>query len=121
MQRMDRYKAVIQQMLKARTAYRCYTTREELDALRAEQEAREGPLRWPLAPEAERPCRPPPWRPAGGAFPEPHRKAWPPGTTRSRAASIRNAELDDLIIARADGTPTYNFCGGRRWDMGITT
>ena len=40
MQRMARYKEVIQQMLAAGTAYHCYTTREELDALRAEQEAR---------------------------------------------------------------------------------
>ena len=39
MQRMTRYKEVIQQMLGAGTAYLCYTTREELDALRAEQEA----------------------------------------------------------------------------------
>ena len=40
MQRTDRYKAVIQEMLAAGTAYYCYTSREELDALRAEQEAR---------------------------------------------------------------------------------
>ena len=39
MQRMARYKEVIQQMLAAGTAYHCYTSREELDALRAEQEA----------------------------------------------------------------------------------
>ena len=40
MQRMDRYREVIRQMLAAGTAYHCYTSREELDALRAEQEAR---------------------------------------------------------------------------------
>ena len=40
MQHMYRYKEVIQQMLAAGTAYHCYTSKEELDALRAEQEAR---------------------------------------------------------------------------------
>ncbi|MBP6308819.1 MAG: glutamate--tRNA ligase, partial [Burkholderiaceae bacterium] len=40
MQRMDRYRQVIDEMVAAGTAYHCYMSKEELDALRAEQEAR---------------------------------------------------------------------------------
>jgi glutamyl-tRNA synthetase len=123
-QRMDRYKEVIQQMLADGTAYRCYTSKEELDALRAAQEARK-----------EKPRYDGRWRPEPG-------KALPPVPT-GRAPVLRfknpkngvvvwddivkgrieiaNAELDDFIIARADGTPTYNFCVVvDDWDMGIT-
>ncbi|HQP68518.1 MAG TPA: glutamate--tRNA ligase, partial [Quisquiliibacterium sp.] len=113
MQRMDRYREVIAQMLAQGTAYRCYCSREELDAMRAEQEARG------LKPRYDGRWRPEP----GKTLPAP-----PPGVepvVRFRnpldghvvwddlikgPISIANAELDDLIIARSDGTPTYNFC-----------
>ena len=124
MQRMDRYHAVIQQMLAAGTAYRCYMSIDELTALRAEQEARK-----------EKPRYDGRWRPAEG-------KALPP-VPEGIAAVVRfrnpvdgvtswddqvkgriefsNSELDDFIIARADGTPTYNFCVVvDDYDMGIT-
>ena len=124
MQRMDRYKEVIREMLAAGTAYHCYTTREELDALRTEQEARK-----------EKPRYDGRWRPEPGkALPEP--PAGVPPVVRFRnpkdgivawddavkgRIEFANAELDDLIIARADGTPTYNFCVCvDDWDMGIT-
>jgi glutamyl-tRNA synthetase len=124
MQRMDRYKAVIQQMLADGSAYYCYTTREELDALRAEQEAKK-----------EKPRYDGRWRPeAGKTLPAPPADvppvirfknpkdgvvAWD-DAVKGRI-EIANAELDDLIIARADGTPTYNFCVCvDDWDMGIT-
>jgi glutamyl-tRNA synthetase len=124
MQRMERYKEVIRQMLAAGTAYHCYTTREELDALRAEQEARK-----------EKPRYDGRWRPEPGkALSEP--PAGVPPVVRFRNPKdgvvtwndqvkgdieFANAELDDLIIARADGTPTYNFCVCvDDWDMGIT-
>ncbi len=124
MQRMERYKEVIRQMLAAGTAYHCYTTREELDALRAEQEARK-----------EKPRYDGRWRPEPGkALSEP--PAGVPPVVRFRNPKdgvvawddqvkgdieFANAELDDLIIARADGTPTYNFCVCvNDWDMGIT-
>ena len=124
MQRMDRYKEVIQQMLDNGTAYRCYTTREELDALRAEQEARKEKPRYDgrWRPEADKTLPMPPAdvppvirfkNPVGGAV------AWD-DQVKGRI-EIANAELDDLIIARADGTPTYNFCVCvDDWDMGIT-
>lgn len=123
-QRMDRYKVVIQQMLEAGTAYPCYTTPEELEAMRAEQMARnEKPRydgRWRPEPGKELPAIPvgakPVIRfrnPADGVV------AWD-DLVKGRI-EISNRELDDLIIARADGTPTYNFCVVvDDWDMGIT-
>ena len=124
MQRMYRYKEVIQQMLAAGTAYLCYTSKEELDALRAEQEARK-----------EKPRYDGSWRPEPGkTLPTPPSGVQPVVRFRNPAdgvvawddqvkgrIEIANAELDDFIIARADGTPTYNFCVVvDDWDMGIT-
>lgn len=124
MQRMDRYKAVLQNMLAAGTAYHCYTSREELDALRAELEARgEKPRydrRW--RPEPGKALPPVPEgiapvvrfrNPIGGSV------AWD-DAVKGRI-EISNDELDDLIIARPDGTPTYNFCVVvDDWDMAIS-
>ena len=124
MQRMDRYKAVIAQMLAEGSAYYCYTSREELDALRAEQEARkEKPRydgRWRPEPGKVLPAVPEGIQPVvrfknpiGGVV------AWD-DAVKGRI-EFANDELDDLIIARADGTPTYNFCVVvDDWDMGIT-
>jgi glutamyl-tRNA synthetase len=124
MQRMDRYKQVIAEMLAAGTAYHCYTSKEELDALRAEQEARKEKPRYDgrWRPEAGKTLPPPPAdvppvvrfrNPQGGVV------AWD-DLVKGRI-EFANGELDDFIIARADGTPTYNFCvvvDDR--DMGIT-
>ncbi len=124
MQRMDRYREVIAQMLANGTAYHCYCSREELEQMRAEQEAR-----------GERTQYNGLWRPeAGKTLPE--IPADVPPVVRFKnptdgavvwddvvkgEISINNIELDDLIIARADGTPTYNFCVVvDDWDMGIT-
>ena len=123
-QRMDRYKAVIQQMLEAGTAYPCYTTPAELEALRAEQTARGDKPRYDgrWRPEAGKTLPPVPVginpvirfrNPADGVV------AWD-DLVKGRI-EISNAEMDDLIIARGDGTPTYNFCVVvDDWDMGIT-
>lgn len=124
MQRMDRYKAVIAQMLEEGSAYYCYTSREELDALRAEQEARKEKPRYDgrWRPEAGKTLPPVPAgvepvvrfkNPIGGVV------AWD-DAVKGRI-EFANDELDDLIIARADGAPTYNFCVVvDDWDMGIT-
>ncbi|HEY3432942.1 MAG TPA: glutamate--tRNA ligase [Rhodocyclaceae bacterium] len=124
MQRMDRYKAVIAQMLEEGSAYYCYTSREELDALRAEQEARKEKPRYDgrWRPEAGKTLPPVPAgiepvvrfkNPIGGVV------TWD-DAVKGRI-EFANAELDDLIIARGDGTPTYNFCVVvDDWDMGIT-
>ena len=124
MQRMDRYKEVIAQMLVAGTAYHCYMSREELDQLRAEQEARK-----------EKPRYDGRWRPEPGkTLPTPPAGVMPVVRFRNPVGGvvawqdqvkgrieIANSELDDFIIARDDGTPTYNFCVVvDDWDMKIT-
>jgi glutamyl-tRNA synthetase len=113
MRRLDRYRAVIAQMLDQGTAYHCYCQPDELDAMREAQRAR-----------ADKPRYDGRWRPESGKV----LPAVPDGlkpVVRFRnpldgdvtwddlvkgPITISNRELDDLIIARADGTPTYNFC-----------
>jgi glutamyl-tRNA synthetase len=124
MQRMPRYKDVIADMLAKGTAYHCYMPSAELDQLREAQRARGEKPRydgtWRPAPNKALPAIPdgvaPVVRfknPIGGVV------AWD-DAVKGRI-EIANAELDDLIIARADGTPTYNFCVCvDDWDMQIT-
>lgn len=124
MQRIYRYKEVIQQMLEAGTAYHCYMSPEELEQIREEQRARgDKPRydgRWRPEPGKELPT------PPAGVQPVVRFKnptdgvvAWD-DLVKGRI-EISNTELDDFIIARADGTPTYNFCVVvDDWDMGIT-
>jgi len=124
MQRMDRYKEVLQTMLDAGSAYYCYSSREELDALREQQMANKQKPRYDGK-----------WRPeAGKVLPTPPVGVEPAIRFKNPVdgvvawddmvkgrIEIANAELDDLIIARADGTPTYNFCVVvDDSDMGIT-
>ena len=123
-QRMDRYKAVIQQMLEAGTAYPCYTTPAELDALRAEQTARGDKPRYDGRWRPE-PGKTLPTVPAGASpvirFRNPTDGVVGWDDLVKGRIEISNTEMDDLIIARADGTPTYNFCVVvDDWDMGIT-
>jgi glutamyl-tRNA synthetase len=113
MQRMARYREVIASMLAAGTAYHCYASPEELDAMRAEQQAR-----------GEKPRYDRRWRPeAGKALPAPPVGVAPVVRFRNPIdgvvawddavkgrIEIADDELDDLVIARSDGTPTYNFC-----------
>jgi glutamyl-tRNA synthetase len=124
MQRIDRYREVIAQMLKDGSAYRCYCSAEELEAMREAQRARgEKPRydgRW--RPEAGKTLPPVP-----GGVPPVVRFRNPQGGVVSwndmvkGPISIANRELDDLVIARADGTPTYNFCVVvDDWDMQIS-
>jgi len=114
MQRMDRYRAVIDDMLARGLAYRCYTTPAELDALRSAQMARgEKPRydgRWRPENAAKAGLTPPPGVRPVVRFrnPDDGVVAWDDGV--KGRIEIANAELDDLIIARDDGTPTYNFC-----------
>jgi glutamyl-tRNA synthetase len=113
MQRMDRYREVIAQMLKDGLAYYCYMSEEELNALREQQMANKEKPRYngfwrpengkqlPTPPEGIKPVI----RfknPIGGSV------VWE-DAVKGRI-EISNDELDDLVIARPDGTPTYNFC-----------
>lgn len=118
--RFDRYNQVIDQMLDANTAYRCYCSRERLEALREQQmEAGEKPRYDGCCRDTEH----------GHTSDEPHvvRFRNPQEGSVIFDDQIRgpiefsNQELDDLIIRRTDGSPTYNFCVViDDWDMGIT-
>ncbi len=124
MQRLVRYQEAIDQLIAAGHAYRCYTTPEELDAMKAAQEARGEKRRYDGT-----------WRPEAG-------KTLPPVPADVKPVvrfknpvdgdvtwddlvkgpiTISNREIDDLIIQRADGVPTYNFAVVvDDWDMKIT-
>ncbi len=113
MQRMDRYKEVLEQLRAQGWVYPCYMSVAELDALRERQMAAKLKPRYdgtwrpepgktlPAIPEGVKPV----WRfktPLGGSV------VWD-DKVKGRI-EVANAELDDLVIARPDGTPTYNFC-----------
>ena len=110
-QRMARYREVLDDMLGRGLAYRCYTTPEELDALRGAQLARgEKPRydgRW--RPENAEGKTPPPGVAPVFRFRNPDEGAVVWDDAVKGTIEIANAELDDLVIARPDGTPTYNF------------
>jgi glutamyl-tRNA synthetase len=118
-QRFDRYREVIEQMLAAGTAYRCYCTRDELDQLRAEQMARKQKPRYDGRCRDRTDVR-------HGVEPVIRFRNPLDGHVVVKDlvhgdVTFANAELDDLIIARADGTPTYNFCVVvDDMDMGVT-
>ncbi|ARP87945.1 glutamate--tRNA ligase [Bordetella genomosp. 9] len=124
MQRMDRYREVVAQMLAAGTAYHCYCTPEEVEAMRERARAQG------LKPRYDGTWRPEPGKtlppiPEGRQpvvrFKNPQTGVTSWNDMVKGPISFDNAELDDLIIARPDGTPTYNFCVVvDDWDMGIT-
>jgi len=113
MQRMERYKEVLAELQAAGHVYPCYMSMAELDALReAQMEAKEKPRydgTWRPAPGKTLPAIPEGVKPVlrfmnpqGGSV------VWD-DKVKGRI-EISNDELDDLVIARPDGTPTYNFC-----------
>jgi glutamyl-tRNA synthetase len=124
MQRLDRYREVAESMIASGTAYRCYSTPEELDAMREAQRARGEKTHYDGR-----------WRPEPGkALPQPPADVKPVVRFRNPTAGavswddlvkgpirIGNEEIDDLIILRNDGVPTYNFAVVvDDWDMRIT-
>ncbi|MGQ9684902.1 MAG: glutamate--tRNA ligase [Thiobacillaceae bacterium] len=124
MQRLARYREVAEQLIATGHAYYCYASKEELKAMREEQRAR-----------GEKPRYDGRWRPEPGKrLPNP-----PAGVTPvlrfcnpqegsvtfndliKGPVTVANSELDDLVLLRADGIPTYNFgVVVDDWDMGIT-
>ncbi|SMB78199.1 glutamyl-tRNA synthetase [Pasteurella testudinis DSM 23072] len=117
--RFDRYNQVIDQMLVQGLAYRCYCSKERLETLREQQEQNKEKPRY------DRHCL----HDHAHQQNEPHVvrfKNPTEGTVVFDDAvrgkiEISNQELDDLIIRRTDGSPTYNFCVVvDDWDMGIT-
>jgi glutamyl-tRNA synthetase len=107
-QRMDRYKEVIEQFLREGKAYHCYCSKEELDELRAGQMARKEKPRY------DGRCRhrsaPVPGVNPVVRFSNPEEGQVVVNDVVHGPITFDSAELDDLIIARSDGTPTYNFC-----------
>ena len=107
-QRFDRYREVLTQMLDEGSAYRCYCTKQELEDLRAQQLARKEKPRYSGI------CRNG-TEPRAGIAPVVRFKNPLLGTVVvddlvHGPVTFENRELDDLILARSDGTPTYNFC-----------
>jgi glutamyl-tRNA synthetase len=113
MQRMPRYREVLEQLRQSGMVYPCYLSTAELDALRERQLAAKQKPRYDGT-----------WRPEPGKTlpPVPHgvQPVWRFKTPTTGVVAwhdfvkgrveIRNDELDDLVVARPDGTPTYNFC-----------
>lgn len=118
--RFDRYKEIIQQLMEQGLAYYCYATPEELDEMREKQKA-----------AGEKPRYDGRYRdfdgePPAGVDPVIRFKNPLDGDVviedlvKGRVV-INNRELDDLVIARSDGTPTYNLTVVvDDWDMGVT-
>ncbi|MGE0357318.1 MAG: glutamate--tRNA ligase [Burkholderiales bacterium] len=108
MQRLERYGEVAERLLREGKAYRCYCTKEELDAMREAQVARgEKPRydrRWRDSVEA-----PPPGRPFVIRFKNPLEGAVTWDDLVKGPVTVANDELDDLVLLRGDGVPTYNF------------
>lgn len=117
--RAARHAEVAEAMIAAGAAYRCYMTPEEIDAMRAEAQANKQPLRIRS-----------PWRDrtnndAGASFVV-RLKAPTEGATTIEdrvqgTVTVQNAELDDLVLLRSDGTPTYMLAVVvDDHDMGVT-
>ncbi|HET9023004.1 MAG TPA: glutamate--tRNA ligase [Burkholderiaceae bacterium] len=109
--RLDRYAQAIARLLAEGKAYRCYASKEELETLREAQMAR-----------GEKPRYDGRWRPENAVGRTPPDRVTPVIRFRNPddgdvgwndlvkgPISISNRELDDLVIARGDGVPTYNF------------
>jgi glutamyl-tRNA synthetase len=112
MSRLARYQQVAEAMIAAGTAYRCWCTPEELDAMREAQRARGEKTRydgrWRPAPGKALPTVPTDVQPViRFANPPAGHVHW--DDLVKGPISIANEEIDDLIIVRPDGVPTYNF------------
>lgn len=118
-QRFDRYKSLIQQLLDQDMAYKCFCSAQELETMREQQMA-----------AGEKPRYNGKWRdrsdhpsdqPYVIRFKNPQSGSVVFDDKIRGRIEVANSELDDLIIQRSDGSPTYNFCVVvDDWDMGIT-
>jgi glutamyl-tRNA synthetase len=124
MQRLGRYKAVVDRLMAEGSAYYCYSTPEELDAVREAKKARgEKTLydgRWRPAPGKALPPVPAGVLPVVRfCNPQDGEVTW--DDLVKGPITIHNREIDDLIIVRTDGIPTYNFAVVvDDWDMQIS-
>jgi glutamyl-tRNA synthetase len=107
-ERFPRYREVLAEFVAAGHAYRCYCTREDLEAMRAEQIANKQKPRYDG--RCRRRTEPRPGVEPVIRFRNPEEGEVVVDDLVHGRVVFRNSELDDLIIARSDGTPTYNFC-----------
>jgi len=121
--RFDRYNEMVDKLLAEDKAYKCYAPKELLDEIRAEQEANKQMARYDAnhpkiiavnqAATEDQPCV--------IRFRNPKHGSVVFDDEIRGKIEISNEQLDDLIIRRSDGAPTYNFCVVvDDWDMGIT-
>ena len=108
MQRLGRYHEVAEQLLRSGKAYHCYCSREELDAMREQQRVAG------LKPRYDGRWRDSTETPPAGVKPVVRLKNPVDGVVMfgdlvKGEISVANSELDDLVLLRADGVPTYNF------------
>ncbi|MCA3562562.1 MAG: glutamate--tRNA ligase [Aestuariivirga sp.] len=119
--RAERHRQVAEELLAQGKAYRCYCTPEELEAMRAKAEAEKRPIRYDGTWRDRTPSEAP-----AGVKPAIRFKAPQQGETVIEDAVqgrvvIPNKDLDDLIILRSDGNPTYNLSVVvDDHDMGVT-
>ncbi|MGN6278152.1 MAG: glutamate--tRNA ligase [Sphingomonas sp.] len=119
--RADRHAEVAEQMLAAGHAYKCYATPEELAALREEQRAAGKPIRY----DGRWRDRDPADAPAGAPFvvrlKAPREGATTIADRVQGDVTVQNAEIDDFVLLRSDGTPTYMLAVVvDDHDMGVT-
>jgi len=121
--RFDRYNEMVDKLLAEDKAYKCYAPKELLDEIRAEQEANKQMARYDAnhpkivavnsTAKEDQPCV--------IRFRNPKQGTVVFDDEIRGKIEIGNDQLDDLIIRRSDGSPTYNFCVVvDDWDMGIT-
>ena len=118
-QRFDRYNELVDQLLAEDKAYKCYCSRERLDELREKQMAAKE------SPRYDGKCSHGDIVDTGAdyvvRFRNPKSGSVIVDDKIRGKVEFANTELDDLIIRRTDGSPTYNFCVVvDDWDMGIT-
>ncbi len=113
MDRLERYRAVAEELVRKDQAYYCYASREELDALREQQRARgEKPRydgRWRPENAKRVGLKPPPGAAPVVRFRNPEEGEVTFNDLVKGPITVANGELDDLVLLRADGVPTYNF------------
>ena len=106
-QRADRHREVALQLLESGNAYKCFATSEELEAMRAEQRANKQPMRYDGRWRDRDPAEAPEGTPFTIRLKTPTEGETVIEDAVQGRVTVKNAEIDDYIILRADGTPTY--------------
>ncbi|MDT9597500.1 glutamate--tRNA ligase [Sphingosinicella rhizophila] len=119
--RAARHAEVAEALLASGNAYRCYATAEELEQMRAEQRANRQPLRYDGRWRDRAPSEAPEGRPYSVRIRAPRDGETVIQDEVQGRVAVRNSELDDMILLRSDGTPTYMLAVVvDDHDMGVT-